>query len=103
MSPHRVWLNFRKNRCFKAQFREFQKRQSRLSPRLEAKWEDRLACLDDSTAQTSFDRHYIYHTAWAACVLAQTRPNMHYDIASSLYFAAQVSAFIPIRFYDYRP
>jgi SAM-dependent methyltransferase len=50
-----------------------------------------------------FDRHYVYHTAWAARVLAQTRPIRHVDIGSSLYFCSIVSAFIPIRFLDCRP
>jgi hypothetical protein len=49
-----------------------------------------------------FDKHYICHTAWAARVLADTRPKKHVDIASSVFFNAMVSAFIPVDFYDYR-
>lgn len=49
-----------------------------------------------------FDRHYICHIAWAARVLAQIRPERHVDIASSVFFSAAVSAFVPIDFYDYR-
>ena len=60
-------------------------------------------CLRDKTLATAFDRHYIFHTAWAARVLAKTKPNLHIDISSSLYFCSIVSAFIPINFYDYRP
>ncbi len=71
--------------------------------RFELRWKDRYPCLEDKTAQTSFDRHYVYHTAWAARTLADIRPVEHVDISSYLYFAALVSAFIPIRFYDYRP
>jgi SAM-dependent methyltransferase len=66
-------------------------------------WRDRLVCLSDKTVSTGFDRHYIYHLAWAARVLAQTRPPFHVDISSSLYFCSVVSAFVPVRFYDYRP
>lgn len=66
-------------------------------------WKDRYLCLDDRTSTTSFDRHYIFHPAWAARVLAQTRPEFHVDISSSLHFCTLVSAFIPVRFYDYRP
>lgn len=68
-------------------------------------WSDRLPCAGDQTAQTAFDRHYVYHTAWAARVLARLRPAPieHVDIASSLYFAAIASAFVPVRHYDYRP
>lgn len=49
-----------------------------------------------------FEPHYTYHTAWAARVLAATRPEKHIDIASSLSFIVNVSAFVPITFYDYR-
>jgi SAM-dependent methyltransferase len=66
-------------------------------------WADRKPCLDDRTADTSFDRHYVYHTAWAMRVLARSLPAAHIDIASSLYFAALASAFVPVRYFEYRP
>lgn len=66
-------------------------------------WNDRYPCLSDRTTTTSFDTHYVYHTAWAARVLEQIKPQKHIDISSSIYFNAIVSAFIPIEFYDYRP
>lgn len=59
--------------------------------------------LGDNTSGTEFDRHYVYHTAWAARMLAETKPVEHVDISSSLQFCSMVSAFIPMRFYDYRP
>lgn len=59
--------------------------------------------MDDRTAETGFDRHYVYHAAWAARILAATRPAEHTDIASTLNFCSMVSAFVPVRFYDYRP
>lgn len=59
--------------------------------------------LEDRTKVTPFDHHYIYHPAWAARILAQTRPEKHIDISSILSFSTQVSAFIPMEFYDYRP
>lgn len=71
--------------------------------RFALRWRDRWLCLGDATEQTGFDRHYVYHTAWACRVLAQSRPALHVDIASSLYFVAQASAFVPVHFYDYRP
>ena len=40
---------------------------------------------------------------WAARVLAKTKPELHIDISSILNFSAVTSAFIPIKFYDYRP
>ena len=60
-------------------------------------------CLLDRTSQTGFDRHYTYHPAWAARVLARTRPDKHIDISSTVVFAAMASAFVPVAFYDYRP
>lgn len=67
------------------------------------RFEDRYPCLDDRTTSTVFDRHYVYHTAWGARVLAETKPKRHIDISSTLYFSGIVSAFIPVDFYDYRP
>jgi SAM-dependent methyltransferase len=58
---------------------------------------------NEATAQTGFDAHYIYHTGWAARVLAETRPEQHVDIGSSLYFVSIASAIVPITHYDYRP
>jgi len=59
--------------------------------------------LNEATNNTGFDRHYVYHTAWAARKIRETEPDLHTDIGSSLYFSALVSAFSPISFYDYRP
>lgn len=73
-----------------------------LKKRFKLSWKNRYSCLDDKTEKTSFDRHYIYHTAWASRILAKTKPKKHIDISSSLYFSSIVSAFIPIDFYDYR-
>ncbi len=72
-------------------------------PRFALRWRDRWLCWGDATSQTSFDRHYVFHTAWACRVLAQSRPVVHVDISSSLYFVSNASAFVPMRFYDYRP
>jgi len=60
-------------------------------------------CLYDNTSETGFDRHYIYHPAWAARIIANNRPEFHVDISSALHFCALVSAFVPVKFYDYRP
>ena len=57
----------------------------------------------DKTENIEFDPHYTYHTAWAARVLKEINPKLHVDISSILYFNTIVSAFIPIKFYDYRP
>jgi hypothetical protein len=36
-------------------------------------------------------------------VLAESKPALHVDISSSLYFVSNASAFLPMQFYDYRP
>jgi hypothetical protein len=59
--------------------------------------------LSDRASVTPIDRHYTYHPAWAARVLARTRPEKHIDISSIVSFCAVVSAFIPVEFYDFRP
>ena len=66
-------------------------------------WKDRYPCLTDNTGTTGFDRHYVYHPAWAARILSQIKPEFHVDISSSLHFCSIVSAFIPVKFYDCRP
>jgi SAM-dependent methyltransferase len=66
-------------------------------------WKERFPCLGEKTKPTFFDRHYVYHTSWAARILARTRPERHVDISSSLYFVGIVSAFLPVDHYDFRP
>lgn len=64
---------------------------------------DIYPCLSDSIKLTPFDHHYTYHPAWAARILSNTRPSFHTDFSSILHFSTILSAFIPVRFYDYRP
>ena len=59
--------------------------------------------IKDKTIKTGFDRHYVYHTAWAARKVKEINPIKHIDISSSLYFSGIVSAFVDVDFYDYRP
>ena len=59
--------------------------------------------LSDRASSTPIDRHYTYHPAWAARVLARTRPEKHVDISSIVSFSAIISAFVPVEFYDFRP
>jgi SAM-dependent methyltransferase len=91
-----------RQRRFAASFLEF-RRLSEAAGRMSVFWRDVFPCLDDDTGQTPFDRHYVYHPAWAARVLARTRPAEHVDVSSSLQFVSLVSAFVPVKFYDYRP
>jgi SAM-dependent methyltransferase len=80
------------------------RRLDKLFPRrFPLRWRDRLPCLEDRSAATPFDPHYVYHPAWAARVLSRVRPEYHVDISSTLHFCSIVSAFLPVRFFDFRP
>lgn len=67
------------------------------------RWRERWAIMGEWTVQTSFDAHYTYHPAWAARIVRTLAPAEHVDVSSSLAFSSIVSAFVPVRFYDYRP
>ncbi len=88
---------------FLRDFLRFRTMLARSSRRFTAAWRDRIPCLDERTGTITFDRHYVFHLAWASRILAQTRPAEHVDISSALIFPVIASAFIPMRFYDYRP
>lgn len=72
-------------------------------PRFKLEKKDFFPQIFDKTTLTGFDRHYVYHTAWAVRKVKEFNPIEHVDIASSLYFPSLLSAFIPVKFYDYRP
>ena len=59
--------------------------------------------LHDRTSDHGYDRHYVYHTAWAARILKKIKPKVHTDISSSLYFSAISSAWVKFKLYDFRP
>lgn len=82
---------------------ELSRFRSKNDKRFSVKTIDIYPCLKDRISKTPFDHHYIYHPAWAARILAQTRPEYHVDISSILAFSTIVSAFVPVKFYDYRP
>lgn len=84
-------------------FVRFKSKAKQVKSRFSTKLKDFYPQIMDKTLFTGFDRHYIYHTAWAARKLAQIRPAVHIDISSSLYFCGIVSAFLPVKFYDFRP
>lgn len=88
---------------FLSNFAKFKYISERKNERFSLLWRDRYPCLHDCVSVTTFDRHYVYHPAWAARILSQVKPEYHVDISSSLHFCSLISAFIPIRFYDYRP
>ena len=89
---------------FKNEFNQFEEKTKEVKRgEFRLSWADRKLMLKDRTSYTSFDHHYVYHTAWAARILQEKSVTNHIDISSSLYFASIVSAFIPVTFYDYRP
>ncbi len=88
---------------FWVDYGRFRGRARRASGRFTLRTKDLYPCLHDRTATTSFDAHYVFHTSWAARVLERTRPSLHLDFSSSLFFVGIASSFVPIRFYDYRP
>lgn len=89
---------------FLGQFKKFRAQSEALAEmRFTIGWEDRYPCLGESGKYTEFDRHYIYHPAWAARVLVKIKPTKHVDISSTLHFSTIVSAFVPVQFYDFRP
>lgn len=81
----------------------FKKLAQKINTRFLPRIVDFYPILGEDTEDTGFDRHYIYHPAWAARVIALNKPEFHVDISSIINFSTQLSAFIPVRFYDYRP
>jgi len=51
--------------------------------------------LNENEPMHEYDWHYILHTGWAARILAETKPKVHLDFASSLYFVSIASAIVP--------
>lgn len=96
----RRYLQFSSYIQYKQEFKIFKNTHGQ---RFTVEVKDQYPCLNDRTSTTGFDKHYIYHTAWAARKLKEIGTKDHTDIASSLYFSVLVSAFIPVKFYDYRP
>ena len=85
-------------------FKQFVKKADVLADtRFSCRWKDRWPCLNDATATTGFDAHYLYHPAWAVRRILGIKPEKHIDIGSKLDFVAMLSAFLPVEFYDYRP
>ena len=85
------------------EFVRFRERSRTERPELIPVWRDRLFKIGNRTSDTPFDRHYVYHTAWALRRLLEHRPASHVDVSSSIYFVALGSAAIPMTHYDYRP
>lgn len=92
-----------KQRHFRTQYDFLKQQETQTERRFLLAEKDFFPQLNDSTTTTNFDRHYVYHTSWAARVLKEMNPQLHVDISSTLYFCGILSAFIPVDYYDYRP
>ncbi|MEN6414180.1 MAG: DUF268 domain-containing protein [Veillonellales bacterium] len=90
---------------FRAIYEILKRQGNAVPPRFRFEWneQDLYPCLNDDTETTPFDSHYVYSTSWAARILKLSNPTVHHDISSSIFFATIVSAFIPVKFFDYRP
>lgn len=88
---------------FQKNFKKFKTESIQYPQRFSLEWRDKYPCLDDATSTTGFDRHYIYHPAWAARIVKEIDPDLHIDLSSTLSFCTLVSAFVKLDFYDYRP
>lgn len=84
-------------------FNNFSRKNRKSRRGFQNSWSDKKPCLYDRTAATPFDAHYLYHPAWAARILAKTKPKRHVDISSILSFSTILSAFVPVDYYDFRP
>lgn len=93
----------KKKRTFNKQFEQLKKQEQSTLKRFALDESMQSPYLDEATATTGFDRHYVYHPAWAARIIKQINPAKHIDISSTLHFCSILSAFIPVDFYDYRP
>jgi SAM-dependent methyltransferase len=88
---------------FKAEFKQLLDQEKLSKKRFSLDEENLYPCLSDSTSQTGFDRHYVYHPAWATRIVINNKPSKHIDISSTLHFCSTLSAILPVEFYDYRP
>jgi hypothetical protein len=101
---NRYFPKFIDQQNFKKTFKEFDRLSFEMSRAdISFSWDDRFPILNEKTENTYYDRHYVYHTAWAARVLRENNINKHIDFSSCLRFTTIISAFIPTEFYDYRP
>jgi hypothetical protein len=64
---------------------------------------DFVPCLDESGVQVTYNHRYLLHVGWAARILAETNPAMHFDIGSCSYFVTIASAFLNVIACDIRP
>ena len=60
-------------------------------------------CLNDKTSDTPVDPTYFYQDTWAARKIFEIKPDMHFDVGSSVKTIGILSQFVPITMIDIRP
>jgi SAM-dependent methyltransferase len=65
--------------------------------------EDIYPCLEDRTARTGFDAHYLYQAVWASSRIASKVPADHLDVGSDVRFVVNLTAHHNVTFLDIRP
>lgn len=74
-----------------------------LSPQTPLKFLASYPRLDDDTASTGFDAHYLYQAVWAMQRISQSQPSAHVDVGSDVKYATMLSTHQPVWFIDIRP
>lgn len=103
LSLERLFRSLLRRLYFVREFLVFRELSRHSKQRFPLLWKDIYPFLKEKTQESGFDRHYFYHTAWAARTLVKTNPKSHIDIGSHVFFAGMMSAFLPFQFFDYRP
>lgn len=79
------------------------KRYERLAAPERLNFRDSYPCLRDRTAETPFDPHYFYQSAWAFRAIHRASPTWHVDVGSHSDFVGMLSAITRVTFVDIRP
>ncbi len=87
----------------KKAYSQFEVLAAKSKSRFELSEKNMWPILNEATVNTEFDRHYIYHPAWAIRKVREINPSKHIDVSSILQFSTMLSAFYKTEFYDYRP
>jgi len=93
---------YKKKKAFWKEYEILNEQKNNTNERLLMSRVEIMPCYWDKTNYTSYDHHYVLHTAWAVRKVLEINPDKHIDISSSLYFCANLSSFLPVEFYDYR-
>ena len=52
---------------------------------------------------SKFDSHYVIQSWWATSRIRSRNPELHTDVSSNVGFVAQLSAMVPVQFYEFNP